>query len=153
MVNRLVRKLGIALLAVSMIAAPVVAAQPRCCKTGTIKGSGQCCCGPKSAETAAPNCCAEKVRSCCESTEHESANPEFSPALSDAPCHCKSDGQPPAIPGEKHRGESSLEQFVAVATLAPIVDTAQQALVAHCHVQLETSGGTALHKLHCRWTV
>lgn len=151
MVSTLARKLGIALLAIATIAAPVVGAQPRCCKTGAIKGGGQCCCGPQASEPE-PSCCQAETRSCCDG-EDESEPASAVPVLADAPCHCKSTSQPPAIPSGKHGSETSLEKFVATADLPAVVDASQQALIAHLHGPDTICGGTALHKVHCRWTI
>jgi hypothetical protein len=156
MVSTLARKLGIALLAIATIAAPVVGAQPRCCKTGAVKGSGQCCCGPEamqpeSAEREA-SCCQREARSCCADAEAE-AEAGVSPVLADAPCHCKSSSQPPAIPSGKNGSETSLEKFVALADLPGTADASQQALIAHRDGPDTICGGTALHKVHCRWTI
>lgn len=152
MVTTLARQLGIALLAINMIAAPVVGAQPRCCKTGALKGSGLCCCGPKAADSEAPSCCDSEVRPCCAGEDDES-EPLASPAFADAPCHCKATSQPPAIPSGKHGSEISLEKFVALAALPALANDSQQALIARGHVPVASRGGTALHKVHCRWTI
>jgi hypothetical protein len=151
MVSTLARKLGIALLAIATIAAPVVGAQPRCCKTGAIKGSGQCCCGPQTTEEPS-SCCQAEVRPCC-ANEAEASQPDASPAFADAPCHCKAGGQPPAIPSGKHGSETSLEKFVALAALPALAEDSQLAHIARAHVLLAARGGTSLHKVHCRWTI
>jgi|GEM_PF-2995991 len=152
MVSTLARKLGIALLAISTIAAPVVGAQPRCCKTGALKGSGQCCCGPQAADSETPSCCQRETRPCCAS-EDEEAEPLASPAFADAPCHCQATSQPLAIPSGKHGSEISLEKFVALAALPALDDDSQQTLIARSHVPVVPRGGTSLHKVHCRWTI
>ncbi len=151
MVSTLARKLGIALLAISTIAAPVVGAQPRCCKTGALKGSGQCCCGPQAVEETS-SCCAAEARPCCASEDEES-KPLASPAFADAPCHCKATAQPPAIPSGKHGSELSLEKFVALAASPAVTDDSRQTLIARSHVPVASRGGTSLHKVHCRWTI
>lgn len=151
MVSTLARHLGIALLAISMMAAPVLSAQPRCCKTGALKGSGQCCCGPQSTEQVS-SCCQSEARPCC-ANEDEGSEPLTAPSFSDAPCHCQATGQPPAIPSGKHGSEISLDKFVALAALPVLLDDSQQMLIARSHVPLAARGGTALHKVHCRWTI
>lgn len=152
MVTLLARKLGIALLAIATIAAPVIGAQPRCCKTGALKGSGGCCCGPKAVDSDPSSCCPTESRSCCAARE-DAPETDATPTFSDAPCQCKASGQPPAIPSGKHSSETSLETFVALTALAVPADDAQHILTARGHEPEIARGGMSLLKVHCRWTV
>ncbi len=156
MLTRLVRQFGVALLAVSLIAAPVLGAMPRCCKTGAIAGGGSCCCGPRTETEELPACCQETQRSCCaeagKTTTTDSVANE-SPRATDAPCSCKTISLEPAIVTGKDQVETH-QKHSSVIAVARFCGTASQLAVAGAWVthQVEPPD-IALHKIYCRWTV
>ena len=143
-----------ALLAVSLIAAPVLGSLPRCCQTGEIAGGGNCCCGPRAEVEETASCCQSAERSCCAESEPEDTElAETTPAAEQAPCSCRAISQPPAIVSGKDRIESHENQLSVIA-VAVVDGTAVQLNVASAwELHQVEPPGIALHKIFCRWTV
>lgn len=159
MLSQLARQLGVALLAASLLAAPVLGAMPRCCQTGALAGGGNCCCGPQDESEERPACCQAAERSCC--AESAAAPAEDVPAdnssdATDAPCNCKTISQPPAIMLGKDRIETHQKhQKISCAQVAvPFGVTALQLSVAGIWDTSQSElPGISRHKVYCRWTV
>jgi hypothetical protein len=159
MLSKLVRQLGMLLLAVSLVTSPVLGAMPRCCQTGAIKGSGNCCCGPREEADELPSCCQHAQRACCaESAANEAAaeaesNQADFPTAGAAPCNCKTTSQMPALVPSKDKVETQENELYVVAVASVAHATTQNSL-SHIgdHHQAEPPG-LPLHKVHCRWTI
>ncbi len=161
MLSQLARQLGVALLAASLLAAPVLGSMPRCCQTGALAGGGNCCCGPKAEKGERPTCCQTSERSCCaeakaaaaEEAPAEEATTDTSPAATNAPCSCKTISQQPAIVPDKDRIETH-QKLCCVLAVVLIGGSALQ-LSAQCGWDTSQSvlPGVSLHKVYCRWTV
>jgi hypothetical protein len=159
MLSKLVRQLGMLLLATSLITSPVLASMPRCCQTGAIAGGGNCCCGPREEVEELPSCCQQAARSCCAKaadakvvgkSQSDSVN---SLSASSAPCSCKTIHQMPALATAKDRIETHEQQLNVVAVSTDGASTSQLALSSVWELQQAEPSGIPLHKVHCRWTI
>jgi hypothetical protein len=162
MLSQLARQLGVALLATSLLAAPVLGAMPRCCQTGALAGGGNCCCGPQTESEERPACCQSAERSCCakaapvEEAPVEEAAVVESPAAGNAPCSCKTINQQPAIVTGKDRIETHQkhQKISCVHAIVPFGRSASQLSVAAGWDPSQSElPGISRHKVYCRWTV
>jgi hypothetical protein len=157
MLSQLARQLGVALLAGSLLAAPVLGAMPRCCQTGAVAGGGNCCCGPQTESEERPACCQAAERSCCaKAAPVEEAPVVESPAATNAPCSCKTVNQQPAIVVSKDRIETHQkhQKIYCVQAVAPLGGSASQlSVAAGWDTSQSELPGISRHKVYCRWTV
>ncbi len=163
MLSTLARKLGVVLLATSVVTAPVLGSMPRCTKTGAIAGSGNCCCAKRQAAEEAAGCQAPESKSCCAKGDVTPGPSPRQPAQKrhaagprhevESPCTCKSAAPLPAVPAGKDRTETREEQLV-VAVVAPAGTPTAQRAAAHAYEynQVEPTR-IPLRKVYCRWTI
>lgn len=149
MLGKLVRMLSVALLAASVVAAPVRAALPRCCHTGAIAGSDDCCCAAERQVEAVADCCVQPQKSCCASSDSQPQPPVPSTKTS---CHCELSSPTPAVPPQSTRAV-----IRAAGLVAPLVVDQADCFRPQAALQLRTERTEPmkipLHKVLCRWTV
>ena len=148
----LARTVGVALLIVAVISAPVRASLPRCSRTGAIAGGGNCCCAPdRSLEQ--PDDATAEVRSCCAEKHRPTAPEDARPETAKPPCCCKATAPAPAVSPAGARMpaldeslvlDSVIDQFA----LAAPADTTQVA-----GSEREGPLKRPLRKIYCRWTM
>jgi hypothetical protein len=156
MLSQLARQLGVALLAASLLAAPVLGAMPRCCQTGAVAGGGNCCCGPKTESEGRPACCQAAERPCCASAEDapaEDVPEDNSSVATDAPCNCKTISQQPAIVSGKDRIETHHKQSCVQAVVLIGGAASQHSVAGVWDTSQAELPGISRHKVYCRWTV
>lgn len=170
----LLRHLSVSLLALAMLAGPVLAKMPRCCGLGRTAGGESCCCSARQAEEPVEQSCCQARKSCCASHEEEpteapaasghaqlpecplpnsASNRSALKSLAPAGCCCKASSPSPAIPATSERAE--LDNKHLASDLAMIVDDLAPHRAAASRVSLRPDDPLKipLRKIYCRWTV
>ncbi|MEX0978025.1 MAG: hypothetical protein WDZ48_04190 [Pirellulales bacterium] len=157
MLSMLARNVGVALLIVAVVTAPVWGSMPRCCRTGAIAGGGNCCCGPNRSLEQADNA-TEEVRSCCAEkhrpTVVEDARPESArPATARPLCCCKASAPAPAVPPANAQMPALDESLSLDTIINQTALTAPAAIAEVAGAEREDPLKLPLRKIYCRWTV
>jgi hypothetical protein len=151
------RRLLAALLAVAMIASPVVVNGATCCRRALaegIAGEHSCCCAKRSADAQPMSCCSaaddeDSEKPCCAAKRRAAMSIGAAPS----PCCCKARQGVPAVVEGRIRFDQRDAHFLC-AWIVTTPSVAREDSPARVIVELsESLPGTALHKLHCRWTV